>query len=385
MSDYGDDYSDDGGEWYYVEEEYMVADDLAEHAVASPPPTTYGDEDRQPDWDRFDYFNDLEYASDGYDDATFQVHNVKDAKTGQKRKREVKQMHSRKRRVAEGDDGQTQTMGVEHCPVVWRAQTDREIKARSLEDDAPSYALLKNWREELADTPQWARASSRRSQTTSSGTPKEGGSASRTEPLLPPSGIEDDISEETPDGDMEMEDMDLDKDAIMAALQRQLAAAGGPLSGMDPQQLLDFALRMAANKDAGDDIAGEMAEAMLEGDDEDDDADAEENLLSWVAQQRNANTDTSETAAESPAPKGSKGNGDQPPTPPPSEANRSIHVSETTTATMTANAPTKRKADAIVDADTPLKTVKKRVTKSFHAPTAASQARATRSSRAKRA
>ena len=53
MSDYGDDYSDYGGdEWFYVEEEFMAADDLAEHAVASPPPTTYADEDAAEDWDR---------------------------------------------------------------------------------------------------------------------------------------------------------------------------------------------------------------------------------------------------------------------------------------------------------------------------------------------
>jgi hypothetical protein len=97
MSDYGDDNSDYGDEWMYVEEEYMVADDLAEHAVASPTLAACAADD-DAEWDRFDYFNDLEYASDGYDDAKFEVHTVKDAQTGQKRKRDTKPVRSTRKR-----------------------------------------------------------------------------------------------------------------------------------------------------------------------------------------------------------------------------------------------------------------------------------------------
>ena len=109
-----------------------------------------------------------------------------------------------------------------------------------------------------------------------------------TEPASPPY---DEDEEEGHDEAMSEEGHTISQEALLAALQRQLAAAGGPLSGMDPQQLLEFATRMAANQDAGDDIAGEMADAMLAGDDEDDDGNAEENLLSWVAQQRNGAKD----------------------------------------------------------------------------------------------
>jgi hypothetical protein len=400
MSDYGDDYSDYGDEWFYVEDEYMAADDLAEHAVASPPPAAYGDEDMQPDWDRFDYFNDLEYASDGYDDATFQPHDVTDSKIGQKRRRGAQGSRSTKRRrTAEVLAEPVHAEVVAHPPIVWRSQCDRQPKQRELADDAQSYSLLKDWRESLADTPRWAR-----------------GSPPEHSPSALPAAAQTDFASDLPspasevldeaalaDGeDMEEDDEDGDlgisEDALMAALQKQLAVAGGPLSGMDPQQLLQFAMRMATDKEGGDDIAGEMADAMLEGEDEEDDGNTEENLLSWVAQQRNANKDVPATAPKSPELlRGSK----RPPTPPSSEANRSVkaagdtaksgeHKSKTWTAKETRPTSTlKRKADDEAEAEDFTKTAKKRATRSFDAPTAASQARAaptrpTRGTRAKR-
>lgn len=75
----------------------------------------------------------------------------------------------------------------------------------------------------------------------------------------------------------------------MEALQKNLAAAGGPLSGMDPKQLLQFAMRMMNGQEAGDDIAGELADDMLQQGDEEQGEDAEDDpeLLSWLARQRN--------------------------------------------------------------------------------------------------
>jgi hypothetical protein len=257
MSDYGDDDYDDY-DWFYVEDEYMPADDLAEHAVPSPPPTAYGDDDMQEDWDRFDYFNDLEYASDGYDDATFQPHNAKDSKIGQKRKRVTKGMHSKKKVKTSESAETTKAAAVAHSPVVWRSQSDRARKSRVVTDTTKSYSLLKDWREKLAETPAWARGSP----------PAESPGALSGEAHDAPESTLDLPEEDALAEDEEMDeegDVDISQDALMAALQRQLASAGGPLSGMDPQQLLQFAMRMVTDKDAGDDIAGEMADAMLEG------------------------------------------------------------------------------------------------------------------------
>lgn len=386
MSDYGDDYSDDGGEWFYVEDEYMAADDLAEHAVASPPPTTYGDEDMMEEWDRFDYFNDLDYASDGYDNVTFEVQSVKEAKTGQKRKRALSKSHSKKRRATASDATRTaDTSRLEHSPIVWRTQAERDIKPRLVEDDAPSYALLKNWREKLGNTPRWARGSpSPKEEHAQPAKPGRTTSATVQDLPLPQVHMDEEDMEECEDE--EQDGAGISQEALMAALQRQLAAAGGPLSGMDPQQLLEFAMRMASGQDEGEDIAGEMADAMLGGEDEENDEDAEEKLLSWVAQQRNTNTEKSESRPKSPE---DTGKSRRLPTPPSSEANRSVHISETTTKAKQSAAKgkgsLKRKAEDDDDEQMPTKVTRKRVQKSFDAPTAASQAkappvRATRSS-----
>jgi hypothetical protein len=383
MSDYGDDYSDYGDDFFYVEDEYMVADDLAEHAVASPPPASYGEDDDE--WDRFDYWNDLEYASDGYDDATFQAQTAKDTQIGQTRKRKRKAGTSdgtKRRKSAGGADSVSRPALLTHSPIVWRAQSDREMAPRFLDDNAQSYALLKNWREKLADTPRWARGSPAESPSARSGGASVSELPSPSADLLDGPELAD--GEEMDEEEEEEEGMEVSQEALMAALQRQLAAAGGPLSGMDPQQLLQYAMRMATDKDAGDDIAGEMAEAMLDGEDEEDDADTEENLLSWVAQQRNAGKESEASVPKSPE------TTNRPPTPPSSEANRSIRAPNDAKS-KTRSAPSlKRKATDDAEAEGSTKTVKKRATRSFDAPTAASQAkaaapaRATRSTRAKR-
>lgn len=401
MSDYGDDYSDYGEDWFYVEDGYQPADELAEHVIPSPPPTTYGDDDEQEEWDRYDYFNDLEYASDGYDDVTFAPHDALGAKIGQKRKRAGNSSRNKKRqKTAEGKEGAVKPFAPSYSPVVWRAQSDRRPTQRLLADNAPSYALLKNWREALPSTPEWARGSPPPPPTKSSGLAPEEVLGALAAQILHPTA--EPLDEEADAEDEEMEDdeggIELSQDALMAALQRQLAAAGGPLAGMDPQQLLQFAMRMATDKDAGDDIAGEMADAMLEGDEEDEEADTQENLLSWVAQQRNANKDTAATEPKSPEVTRDE---NRPPTPPSSEANRSVKVTDTDikpngtkSKTWTAKEtepPTtlKRKAEKSEDIEGPSKTTKKRATRSFDAPTAASQAKAaptrtTRSTRSKR-
>ncbi|EUC48107.1 hypothetical protein COCMIDRAFT_47324, partial [Bipolaris oryzae ATCC 44560] len=384
MSDYEDEYDYDDAEFFYVEDEYMAADDLAEHAVASPPPATCGDEDMEEDWDRFDYFNDLEYASDGYDDTTFQPLDVKGAKAGSKRKRPVRRP-VRKSKVDTNTSTGAEPAAPTHSPIVWRSQADRGVKPKALEDNAQPYALFKNWRETLANIPEWAKGSPPTSPGAAS-IPSEKGKGKMAfvaEPASPPY---DEDEEEGHDEATSEQGQGISHEALLAALQRQLAAAGGPLSGMDPQQLLEFAMRMAADQDAGDDIAGEMADAMFEGEDEDDDGDAEEKLLSWVAQQRNGNKEVTETDSlptdETPSSK-------RPPTPPPSTATRSVSASQTDT-TPSIPTPTslpaldskipkpsrKRKADDEPSTDESTKQAKKRPTRSFDAPTAASQAKA---------
>ncbi|KAJ4295046.1 hypothetical protein N0V90_007054 [Kalmusia sp. IMI 367209] len=380
MSDYGDDYVEYEDEWDYVEDEYLQADDLAEHAVPSPPPTAY-DESAVEEWDRYDYFNDLEYDSDGYfDDLEPQNTEKSQPQIGQKRKRRTTADRSKKKQRLTEDHGEP-GMGVADSPVIWRAQADRTFKTKSLPEDTESYALLKDWREKLAEVPSWVQES-----------------PSALKPISPASEhiIDEEEDEEQDEQDEEGEEEEeggahIDPAALMAALQSRLAAAGGPLSGMDPQQLLQFALRMANDQDAGDDIAGEMAEEMLGQGEEEDDEEAEANLLSWVSQQRDGSkTETAKgESAAPPSPEVAR-DGRRPPTPPSSQANRSVRDTDDI---MTDDNPTamnviaskrnhtlevkqtsrKRKADESTDTAV---SSKKRATKSYDAPTTASQAKA---------
>jgi hypothetical protein len=415
MSDYGDDYSDYGDEWLYVEEEYVGADDLAEHAVPSPPPTVY-DEDALLDWDRFDYYNDLEYASDGYDNASFKPNTGTGAeKIGQKRKRSATATRERKRRRVTDSRtaGQDDSATLSNSPVVWRSHSSRGLKPRMLTENAEPFALLKNWRETAVGAPEWAQPPSQSTTPVSLSAERGKAHAVFVSEAMSPASEADVEYEEDEEVEEDEGGVELDPTALMAVLQERLAAAGGPLSSMDPEQLLQFAMRMATDKDAGDDIAGEMAEEMLGiGDEEEGEGDeeVEEKLLSWIAQQRDTSKHPPDgnSTANAPTPKSPNERRDsqRPPTPPSSEANRSICISDGVMkdvgpSTDDAKAPMKsrtlevkqvahkRKATDAADADAPTVTTKRRATKSFDAPTASSQARTnvpktTRSGRVKR-
>jgi hypothetical protein len=410
MSDYGDDYSDYGDEFYYVEDEYMMADDLAEHVIGSPPPVAYGDEDAIEDWDRFDYFNDLEYASDGYDDGKFAPGDTKPAKTGEKRKRSgLGGRSAKKRKLAEGYRAPG-TAVTQLSPVVWRTQAERDSKTKLWDGNTESYALLKDWREHHADIPAWATKSPH---SDNDGVSPKAPKGAAVPELLPPASVYKDDDEfedveEDPEGE---EEGGIDPAILLQALQSRLAEAGGPLAGMDPQQMLQFAMRMMSNQDAGDDIAGELADQLLGGkgeegedDDDDDDDEAPAGLLSWLDKQRTSNQDGEAATPTSPevsiAIK-------RPPTPPSSEANHSIRALEETkkqakgknniapqkkhSLEVTSKVTRKRKADEdVVDDEDSTNAIKRRVTRSYDAPTVASQARAspapraTRSGRSKR-
>ncbi|KAF2733800.1 hypothetical protein EJ04DRAFT_494641 [Polyplosphaeria fusca] len=386
MSDYGDDYSDYGEEWMYIEDEYMPADDLAEHAVNSPPPTQYLDDDAISDWDRFEYFNDLEYDSDGYDDAKFYTHNPSSEKTGEKRKRGGTAQHSKKKQKLVGELAASRTESIQTAlsPVVWRSR-EAKPQPRTLDDqDVEPYALLKDWRERVADAPSWIKKAGQ------SGKDKE-----NAEPETPSS------SSEFEDMEDDEQEQGVDEAALMASLQANLSAAGGPLSGLDPQQLLQFAMRMMADKDAGDDIAGELADSMLEqaGDEEEEGEPAD--LVSWLSKQRGTeqgeSSRTGVSGARAPPSRSVEYGGNRPPTPPSSEANRTIKAAENhrlgTSSQQTEKATAahrnnftlppaqgtssrKRKVQDNGDDDGSTNVSKKRSTRSYDAPTATSSARA---------
>ncbi|OCK85629.1 hypothetical protein K432DRAFT_400129 [Lepidopterella palustris CBS 459.81] len=290
MSDYGDgDYSDgdfDFDPWFYVEETYQAADDLAEHAIASPPPT-YADDSSYEDWDRFDYWNDIESGSEGYDDEGYQGENSPNevSKTGQKRKRADNASSGRKKQKMQDDKVQVSAHGpLSPTPtVLWRSQEAREqerkSKVRLFDEANEPYALLKDWRERLSEMPQpHSRPSLEPGHDSESilivsGRSRQG---SKGDPLSP--------SSEPVDAEMEelAAASGLVPDALMTALQNRLAESGGAFEGSDQSMLLKYAMRMMANEEESDEIVGELAEDVLNRPNDDPMA---AGISSWLAQQ----------------------------------------------------------------------------------------------------
>ncbi|OCL08114.1 hypothetical protein AOQ84DRAFT_377063 [Glonium stellatum] len=301
MSDLGDTWSDgeydDFDPWYYIEETYHVADDLAEHTVASPPP--YEDENYE-DWDRFDYWNDIESGSEGYDDERHDEKKSlsKTPKTGQKRKITSDVSCGRKKRKIEGGVSRVaEDRQLSPTPtVLWRSREsrDKEDKARvkPFNGNEKPYALLRDWRERLGGTP---RPTSRESlepegvpvpEVHKSGEAKSG---PKIGPLSPsPEASGDELEGLTSASD-------IDSEALKSALQKRLAEAGGPFEGFDQSLLLKYAMRMIANEEASDEIAGELAEDMLNRPDDDPLA---AGISSWLSQQMGTPQKTQEDGLE---------------------------------------------------------------------------------------
>jgi hypothetical protein len=290
MGDEYDDGESDYDEWFYVEDTYLVADDLAEHAINSPPPTTYADDDAMEEWDRFEYYCDLEYGSDGYDDENFRVRDpvLKTTETRQIRERPAatsKVKTRRKKRKGPPASGPfSRQRSLSPLPtVVWRSQDHMPVITKQLEDNQTSFALLPNWRELVQDF-AWGKR------------PAGVGSELKREPIVAPSVEEDDgtstpesassVAQPNEDTAQDIATGAIDSDALMAALQNRLSDLPGPLNellnGMDTSRLLECALRMVNGDGTEDDIADELADDLLDGAEEDTSTD----LASWLSQQR---------------------------------------------------------------------------------------------------
>lgn len=286
MSDLGDAWSDgdydDFDPWYYIEETYHVADDLAEHAIASPPP--YEDENYE-DWDRFDYWNDIDSGSEGYDDEGHKKKSLsKASKTGQKRKNRADVSRSKKKRKIEGGTSQVaQDRPLSPTPtVLWRSRESREkednVRVRPFNENEEPYALLKDWRERLGGTPRPTSHESTVPEDAPAPEERKSGKARRgpkTGPLSPSPDASDDELESL------ISASGLDSEALKTVLQKRLAEAGGPLEGFDQSLLLKYAMRMMTNEEASDDIAGELAEDMLNRSEDDPLA---AGISSWLSQ-----------------------------------------------------------------------------------------------------
>ncbi|KAL9085911.1 MAG: hypothetical protein Q9165_007394 [Trypethelium subeluteriae] len=295
MSDYEDDFDDYDldYDYIYVEDEFGAADDLAEHAIASPPYTFYEYEAEQHDYDPYDYFNDIEYTSDGYFDDVAEngkmatpsqlrqkknnASNVSSTKTGQKRKAATATLQAqsthKRARVA------NQEAREEELPptVVWVPWNERpgivgySREGKEIATSKP-FALLADWRDRVGTFK-----------------PGAGSNGNVTELQVPDRGAEDEDAEEDVDqddyGDNDVDGEDEDAGIDEEALQENLKKALGDklaASGMDQSTLLQYAMRMLSGEGDSDDIAGQLANDLLGRATEGPEA---EGISQWLGQQ----------------------------------------------------------------------------------------------------
>jgi len=284
-----DECGEDGDNYMWVEDEYAPADDLVEMVVPDPPVHAAPEEE----WDdltRFEYWNDIEYDSDGYHDQDEATIRKPQQLRGQMSAMNLSQRTSKKRKAsfdlnqptkrAKREFGQSSSLQ----PVLF-IHSRHEPKAPICDvDSMKEYSLLPNWREWIAEH-EFAGQAALNHQAEAS------------------------VLEEE---DQEHDQLD-DNNVMMLALQNALRAGleqqGLASAGMSQDKLLKIAQSMLSN---GGDTEAEFDELIedihaVDADDDDhDDADADP-FAQWVTQQLGAGK-TAQLGTSS-TPSGSQGIG----------------------------------------------------------------------------
>jgi hypothetical protein len=423
MEDYDFENNDDN--FLYVEDTYLQAvsrpspshdrhtnrpaqDDLAEHAVASPVPYDGEEDGYDSDHWRYDYWMDIEYDSDG---EAVRARRCDAFEARRKRQRTAATAATagsprKRRKVASGiayasDDSPAVLL------VHGRVDETQRLPASPghLQALRP-WALLKDWRERgLGTAPPFPTryAPTRLAQVVDivEDEDEDEDGVGDGEGYGPDSELVGDAKE----GD-ELSQLlgagGLDPEVLKMVLREKLSAAG--LKDLDEASLMRFAARMFAGDGEADDIAGELAEELLEQEDENDGGE----ITEWVSQQvqsskRGAVEDPLSPVEEPPKllPFASTPAGRRPPTPastatsssadvPLPEANTSSPRGQKRKADLSAEAPSQTKTKRSLAPSSSVSTVQgkkrkadpddeppqpKRPARSFDAPTAASKSR----------
>ncbi|KAF2398065.1 hypothetical protein EJ06DRAFT_523431 [Trichodelitschia bisporula] len=268
MSDSEDGWYGDDADYFYVEDTYQIADDLAEHAMPSPPPFE-GDDEWDDDW-RFEYFNDIEYDDDDF-------YTKPQAGAGTKRKRaggDQTLVRLRKRRVRAVQ------------PVVWRGRDTRPADPKVyIPGSAKPYTLFKDWRERFKDVPLPAVPErpvlAKVEDAPEDDVPEDDGHDEAAEDAMDEWESDDeDIEDE--DDETSANPPGLNPEILKTALRANLAKIGLDTSNVDEATLLQFATRMFEDMGRGEEILSELADLVLS---RDKDSEHEDGFSKWVTGQ----------------------------------------------------------------------------------------------------
>ncbi|KAK4969856.1 hypothetical protein LTR66_011642 [Elasticomyces elasticus] len=297
MSDFGDDYTDEpygfDDDYLYVEDAYAMADDLAEHAIASPPYSPDELEEQFIDYDIYNFWGDLEYGSDEYYDRALTVAAAADAtKSGEKRKRadDSDQNMPEKRQKLSRSKGVTAVSAEQENPfppiVLWQSADERARLDRGntpvLDATREPVTLLKDWQERFKDAKGFSTPPNSAHQT-----PAWKAFQEASEHGSPPTSRRPQLGMPSPPSDGDWEDegdedgMDIEPELLKVALREKLASAGIG-AGANQAAFMESIMRMVSDGGAADDVAAELATKLLEGNGEDG---PQSELSFWLAQQ----------------------------------------------------------------------------------------------------
>ncbi|KAK8205097.1 hypothetical protein HDK77DRAFT_318554 [Phyllosticta capitalensis] len=376
MSDYGYDSDEfelvDDDAWLYIAEDDQLADDLAEGAIPDPPFLDNQLDNLDGD-DYYEYWIDIEYNSDGWNDVHGKPKIGQSTAPGNKRKKGTQGGPPQKKiKVSQDATGSVAVNSLDAPPVRWISLEQRMDKVLGLNlplaEPQESFALLQDWRTRFV--PAAASKASVDEEEGDWATDSEGESRP---PLDADAGGGDDAMEL-------LAGSGLDPQALMRALQENLSVAGGAPAGLDQNTLLKYALRMLNGEGQADDIAGDMADDLFEQVDEDSDGNE---IAEWVSKQKNGQADVAATDDAEHGSSQSK-NVELPPTPPTAaqcaaedaSASKKTRTAAGNAATAGPSGSRKRKAeDAAPDSAPPPTKPKRAAGRSYAAATASSKAK----------
>nr|POF07137.1 hypothetical protein CFP56_31761 [Quercus suber] len=259
-----DDFDGDDGfgyedNWLYVEDEFALADELAESQTADPgyPGTNYEIELETYEYELYEFWDDMEYADDEYWDYGPEAAVKKDSGLmGHKRKRNApsdKSQPDKKRKVLGRQPGARESEKDGHFPVYFLSMQDQLRFAKQappvLQNRKP-VALLADWRERFPEDEGVMLVEM----------PKDMKRAADAEDDEMQESGEDEWSDES--GSQEADKHgSLNLETLKMVLRQRMTEAG--LEGVDEDELMETISKMMNGEGDPEDAAGELANSLL--------------------------------------------------------------------------------------------------------------------------
>jgi len=250
--DYDGDFFEDGDNYYYVEDTYALADDLAENVIPDPG----GFYDGQEEWDdmsRFEYWNDIDYDSDGYNDLSKRRTNKSTApktnenSTSRKRKASAEAEKITKRPKLSRNQS---TLLVDLPPVLFMSPIIERQEPIADITRMETYSIFPDWRERFKNIK----------------------SVANVIPQAKPPNIEDmemesddEIIEDESDGEM---DVSAPLDALTLSLEKNLASMGLDTTRIDQSKLLLLAQKIMSQSEDAEQLMEEIIEGIHSGEEQ---------------------------------------------------------------------------------------------------------------------